>query len=37
MLQSIGMATLTKLELLVLHQSTYPPLKHPDLLALNEK
>ena len=27
------MATLTKLELLALHQSTYP-LKYPDFLAL---
>ena len=34
MLQSIGMATLTKPALLTLRQSTYLPLKHPDLLAL---
>ena len=34
MLQLIGMATLTKLALLALLQSAYPPLKHPNLLAL---
>jgi len=34
MLQIIGMATPTKPGRLTLLRSTYPPLKHPDLLAL---
>ena len=34
MLRVIGMVTLTKPALLALLQLTYPPLKHPDLLAL---
>ena len=34
MLQLIDIATLTKPVLLALLLSAYPPLKHPDLLAL---